>query len=52
MLLMYQYMLKGRNIHTCSNSKLYNVGIIHRAQHNSWTADNFRSIIVLYVQQH
>ena len=48
MLLMY--MLKGRNIHTCSNSKLYNVGIIHRAQDNSWTTDNSWSI-VLYVQQ-
>jgi len=34
------YTLKGRNVHTCSNSKLYHelyhMGIIHRAQDNSW----------------
>ena len=36
--------IKGRNIHTCSN---YNVDIVHRAQDNSWTADNFHSIFCM-----
>jgi len=37
------HVLKSRAIHTCSNSELYNMVIIHRTQDN-----NFRSI-VLYV---
>jgi len=36
-------MLKSRD--TCSNSELENVAIVHRAQDNSWTADNFQSIV-------
>jgi len=36
------------NVHTCNNSLLCNVAIIHRAQGNSWTTDNFWST-VLYV---
>ena len=38
-------MLKSRNVHACSNS---NFAIIHRAQDNSWTTENFW-LIVLYV---
>jgi len=34
-------MLKSRDIHTCSNSELHNMVIIHRAQDNSWTTVNF-----------
>ena len=33
-------MLKSRDIHTYSNSELYNVVIIHRAQDIRWATDN------------
>ena len=33
-------MLKSRDIHTCSNSELYNVVIIHRAQDKRWATDS------------
>jgi len=31
--------LKGKNVHTCNNSELDNVVIVHRAEDNSWIFD-------------
>jgi len=44
-MLIYYIMLKGRNVHTCSNLELYNV-VINRSHDNRWTTDNFRSIVL------
>jgi len=45
----YSCFLKCRNIHTRSSSELENVLIIHRAQDNNWTTDNFQSILFYVV---